>query len=149
MLIKSSERLESFLASDGVTTVRDISDRFGVRKLIPIKLPGIRQKKLVTRGIDQVHRFVKLIQVGVGVSKLHQTIKLRSAQPLHDIFAGVVSNSGRPLPERSPVMQKGGGDIEQIDDSWCNSDHPVIKDSGRPCRPTSLRGTTDIGRAHV
>src|SRR5690625_6384592 len=40
-------------------------------------------------------------------------------------------------------MQKGGGDIEQIDDSWCNSDHPVIKDSGRPCRPTSLRGTTD------
>src|SRR5262245_2792079 len=68
-------------------------------------------------------------------------MKFLRAHPVHDAVLDIVLDGVGPGAVGAPVMDKGGFDVEEVDDGRRHRDHSPVYGSSRPCCPAALRGS--------
>ena len=91
--------------------VGHVAEIFDARQIVEIKLGGVRQKELVTAGIDDELRHREPIAILVRFFNLHQGAMFFSAHPIHDLKLGIIVDCRRPEAIGLEMMSEGRLDI--------------------------------------
>ena len=129
--------------------VRYVSQMLRALQVFPVKLPGIRQKKLICRRVENELWQRQSVAILEGVLDAFELGKGRFVQPIHDARLGIIMHCRCIETVCGLMMFKAGDDIEHIDNDWDNGHHTLINDGRTPSGPATFTGTGDHKAIHL
>ena len=120
-----------------------VADVLGALEIIPVKLPGVGQKKLVAGGIEEELGHREPFPIFEGILNAPELGKLRLAHPVHDVHFHVVVHSLRVITVGGAMMLEGKLDVEHVDHDRDDAHHALVNGRSAPSGPAPLGGAGD------
>ena len=107
-------------------------------EVVVVKLPRVRQKKLVATGVDQKLGHGEALTKLVWLNKLHQPLVLGRVLPAHDAHLLIILHRRRVAAVGAVVVFERGHHVEHVDHDRHDGHHALVHRRHAPSGPAAL-----------